>query len=357
MSPPAPGFRRRVRMGPGVEFDLIRSFTEGSHDLPPEVRVGPGDDCAVVEGGRLALTCDLAVEGIHFRRDWLTAEEIGGRSCAAALSDLAAVAAAPVAVLVACAAGADDVKSGWLGAVQRGVEEAARAAGAAVVGGDVARSPGPLVLDVTGVGRVEVPVLRDGARPGDELWVTGRLGAAGAAVRVLRAGGTPDPAARDAWARPRPRVAEARWLAAEGVFHALIDLSDGLGADAGHLAAASGVGVVLEGVRVPVAPDARAVAAGESDALELALAAGEDYELCFAAPPGVVDELRSRFVERFSLALTRVGRVVEGQGVVLDRGDGEPEPLRGAGYDHFAAGTDGGGPSGPGVSPGGGTGL
>ena len=133
----------------------------------------------------------------------------------------------------------------------------------------------------------------------------------------------------------------ARWLAERDGLHALIDLSDGLGADAGHLAAASGVGVVLEADRIPVAPAARAVAADEADALGLALTAGEDYELCLATAPGVLEGLRIPFEERFSLELTRVGRVVEGQGIYLDRGDGEPRPLRSAGYDHFASSGDG----------------
>lgn len=342
MSPSTPasrgGFRRRVRLGAGSEFDLIRSFTEGTADLPPEVLVGPGDDCGVVGDGRFALTCDLAVEGVHFRRDWLAAEEIGRRACAAALSDLAAVAATPVAVLVSCAATVEDVDSGMVGAVQRGVADEAGGLGAAVMGGDLSRSPGPLMLDIVAVGRVDRPVLRDGARPGDELWVTGRLGAAGAVLRVLLDGGTPDPEARAAWARPTARVDEARWLAGQGTLHALIDLSDGLAGDAGHVAAASGVGIVLEADRVPVAPAARDVGSGGAEALALALSAGDDYELCLAAAPGVVDGLRDRFEERFSVELTRVGRVVEGQGVYLDRGDGEPEPLRAAGFSHFTPG-------------------
>lgn len=334
-------FRRRIRLGPGEEFDLIRAFLADDEDLPAEVVVGPGDDCSVVEGGLLALTVDLAVEGIHFRRDWLAPVEIGYRSAAAALSDLAAVAAVPVAVLVSCALASDDVRGTVARDVQRGVEEAARRVGAAVVGGDLSRSPGLLVVDVVAVGRTDTPILRDGARVGDELWVTGGLGAAGAAVRLLEGGHTPEPHLREAWARPVSRVGEALWLAERGVLHALIDLSDGLAGDAGHLASASGVGIVLEAGSVPVDPRARLVATDERDALGLALSAGEDYELCFAAPPGSVEELREGFETRFAVALHRVGRVVEGQGVYLDHDDGEPEPLRRAGYDHFAPGSGG----------------
>lgn len=334
-------FRRRIRLGPGAEFDLIRSFLADDEDLPAEVVVGPGDDCAVVEGGLLALTCDLAVEGIHFRREWLAPVEIGYRSAAAALSDLAAVAAVPVAVLVSCALPLEDVRGTVAGDLQRGVEEAARRVGAAVVGGDLSRSPGALVLDVVAVGRAQDPILRDGGRAGDELWVTGGLGAAGAAVRVLRRGDSLKPDLRGAYARPVSRVGEALWLAERGVLHALVDISDGLAADAAHVASASGVGIVLESGRVPVDPRARLVAGDDREALDLALSGGEDYELCFAALPGAVEELRESFETRFAVPLTRVGRVVEGQGIYLDRGDGEPEPLRGAGYDHFESGPGG----------------
>jgi thiamine-monophosphate kinase len=251
------------------------------------------------------------------------------------------MAAVPVGVLVSCGLAPEDVRGSVAGDLHRGVEEAARRVGAAVVGGDLSRSPGPLFLDVVAVGRAEDPILRDGARVGDELWVTGGLGAAGAAVRALGAGRAPPPRVRTAYARPVSRVGEALWLAERGVLHALIDVSDGLAADAGHLASASGVGIVLEADRVPVDPRARLLAGDERDALDLALSAGEDYELCFAAPPGAVEELSASFQAHFAVPLARVGQVVEGQGIYLDRGDGEPVPLRGGGYDHFAVGPGG----------------
>jgi thiamine-monophosphate kinase len=329
------GFRRRIRLGPGTEFDLIGSLL-GADDLPPEVVVGPGDDCAVLEGGRWAVSCDLSLEGVHFRRDWLSIREIGYRAAAAALSDLAAVAAAPVASLVSYGLTPEDVESDAARELHRGVEEACGQVGAVVVGGDLSSSPTVLVVDVVVLGRADAPVLRDGARVGDDVWVTGGLGGAGAALRVLLQGSLPEPALRSAYAHPVPRVREAIWLAERESLHALIDLSDGLGADAGHVAAASGVGIVLEAVRLPVAPRALRVAAGERVALELALSAGDDYELCMAAAPGALEELRDDFESTFSLPLTRVGRVVEGRGVYLDSGDGEPEPLHDAGYDHIA---------------------
>lgn len=329
------GFRRRIRLGPGGEFDLIRAFLDDDEDLPAEVLVGPGDDCAVLAGGRIAVSCDLALEGVHFRREWLAPSEIGYRCAAAALSDIAAVAAVPIALLVSFGLAAEDVTSGVARDLQRGMDEAAKRVGAAVVGGDLTRSPGPLVVDVVALGRAEAPILRDGARVGDEVWVTGALGGAAAAVRMLESGRTPEARLRAFYARPVPRVGEALWLAEHGLLHSLIDLSDGLAADAGHLAAASGLGIVIEGACVPVDQGARGQAGDDFEALEAALSGGDDYELCFTAAPGAVQELAEAFQTRFSVTLSRVGRVVEGHGLFIDQGDGEARPLRLGGYDHF----------------------
>ncbi len=328
--------RSRVRLGPGAEFDLIRALLREDDAPAPGVVVGPGDDCAVLDGGAgaWAVSVDLSVEGVHFRRSWLTPEEIGWRAASAALSDLAAVAAEPAAVLLALALPDADARSGAAVALQRGAASAARAVGAAVVGGDVTRTPGPLTVDVVVLGRVQRPLLRSGARPGDELWVTGRLGGAAAAVAAWERGEEPTPSLRSAFVRPTPRVREALWLAATGHLHALIDLSDGLAGDAGHIAAASGCRVVVSGPRVPVAggtPRGRA-------ALSLALSGGEDYELLLAAAPGALAPLAADFEARFGVPLTRVGGVEEGEGVVLDRGDGAGAVPLAGGYDHFGAG-------------------
>ena len=212
-------------LGPGREFDLIRSFLDaGGAEPGPAVRVGPGDDCAVVTADGLAISVDMTVEDVHFRRAWLEPDEVGYHAAAAALSDLAAMAARPIGVLASIA-----------------------------LGGDLTRSPVPLVVDVTAIGEAPRPVLRAGARPGEEVWVTGQLGAAAAAVEAWLAGREPDPAARSAFARPTPRTREALWLAGRGVPSAMVDLSDGIAGDAGHLAAASGVRLVIRARALPVA--------------------------------------------------------------------------------------------------------
>ncbi|NIP59644.1 MAG: thiamine-phosphate kinase [Gemmatimonadetes bacterium] len=336
---PASSRRPRIRLGRGAEFDLVRAFLGPEGPLPEAVRVGPGDDALVLEDG-VVISCDLSVEDVHFRRSWLTFQEIGYRAAAAALSDLAGMAAEPLGVLVSLAISPSEAESVGT-ALHAGVHEALASVEGALLGGDLSASPAPLVLDVVAVGRADEPALRDGARPGDEVWVTGRLGGAAGAVRVWEGGGEPGPGLRKAFARPRPRIREARWLVREGRVRALLDLSDGLAGDAGHLAAAGGVRVVLEAAAIPVEPGLEAGAA-PGEALDLALRGGEDYELLLAAAPGSVEELVDEFALRFGTPLTRVGRVEAGEGVHLARGeDGRPTPLDLGGFDHFAAG-DGG---------------
>lgn len=322
--------RRRIALGKGAEFDLIRRFLGAEGPLPPEVHVGPGDDAAVLEGGWV-VSADLSVEDVHFRRAWLSDQEIGYRAAAGALSDLAAMAATPVALLVSLAAprgGAVDLE-----AVHAGVRELAGEFGASVIGGDLSRSPGPLLLDVVVLGRTAWPVLRDGAEPDDDVWVTGTLGASAAAVHAWEAGGQPSPETRAAFARPRPRVEEARCLVELELVDALIDVSDGLAGDVGHIAAASGVAITLEAAAIPVAPAAVA-ALGAEGAFEAALHGGEDYELCFVTDPGAVDP--EYFARKHGIRLTRVGRVSEGEGVWLRGADGVVRRLERGGFDHWS---------------------
>ncbi|MBI4545748.1 MAG: thiamine-phosphate kinase [Gemmatimonadetes bacterium] len=330
---------RSVALGAGAEFDLIRRFlaagAESGEGGPTanQLLVGPGDDCAVLAGG-LVVGADLAVEGVHFRRDWLSPKEIGYRAAAASLSDLAAMAAQPLGILVALAVPPEDVPEPAT-EIMAGARTAAWEAGAMLLGGDLTASPGPLVLDVVVLGRAEPPVLRAGARPGDELWVTGELGTAAAAVRAWRRGRPPPPAARLAFARPRPRIREARWLAQQGVLHALIDLSDGLAGDAAHMAAAGGVAIVLDPEVLPVSACLSEEVSAAQEIWELALGGGEDYELCFAAPAGRVAPLVGEFEREFGVRLSAVGEVRAGSGVVVPGKEGRTEPLRVKGFRHF----------------------
>jgi thiamine-monophosphate kinase len=333
---PRPHDEAPVRLAPGGEFDLIRRFLGGPpQGERPDVRVGAGDDCAVVVGDGIALSSDMSVEGVHFRRDWLAPEEIGWRAAAAALSDLAAVAARPIGILVSLAAPREDAGD-CVVRVMAGCREAVESCGGVLLGGDLTRSPGPLVVDVTVVGEAPRPVLRSGARPGEEVWVTGELGGSAACVEALLDGRTPDAAARERFARPWPRVREAQWLRERGIPTAMVDLSDGLVGDAAHLSAASGVAMLLVPELIPVHPAARERSRIKS--LRRALGGGEDYELCFTAPVGAVGPYHTAFERAFEVRLSCVGRAGGGDGVWYVDAEGHRRPTGVSGWQHFGGG-------------------
>jgi thiamine-monophosphate kinase len=325
-------------LGAVGEFERIRAFLRGAPPLPGSVVVGPGDDAAVLADGTV-LSTDLAIEGVHFRLDWITAEEAGYRSAASAVSDLAAMAADPIGVLVSVAAPGDGELAEQ---AMAGVKRLAADVGAALLGGDLTRSPGPLLLDVVSVGRTDRALLRSGAAAGDELWVTGALGAAAAAVALWNSGRAVPVPLRDAFARPRPRLREARWLVNAGATSG-IDVSDGIAGDAAHIAAASGVAVVLERDALPVHTALHDVALPEGrDAITLALHGGDDYEILVGAPAGRLGLRAQEFARTFGVPLTRVGRVESGEGAFLETA--RPPaivPLARGGFDHFAAGVRG----------------
>ncbi|MGQ0560960.1 MAG: thiamine-phosphate kinase [Gemmatimonadota bacterium] len=297
------------RLGEGREFDLIRAFLAQARGRErPELRVGPGDDCAILTTAPFAISSDMSMENVHFRRAWLEPREIGYRAAVAALSDLAAVGAQPVAALVSFAFSSSDAET-WATEVMAGVAQALDEYDAVLAGGDVTRSDAA-VIDVVVIGSVEQGVLRSGARIGDDVWVTGSLGGAAAAVAAWLAGRQPAPAARARYARPAARIREGRAL--RGIAPALIDVSDGVAGDARHLAAASGCGIVFDAGALPVHADATP---------EHALSGGEDYELLFTAPAGTRVEL--------AVELTKIGEVVAGTGLRIRNGP------QASGYDHF----------------------
>lgn len=318
-----------LALGEGAEFDRIRGIARA---LGARAR-GLGDDCALVPagGGMLAISTDVSVERVHFRLDWITLAEAGWRSAAAALSDLAAEGAEPLGLLSAITV-PDGAQEADLTALAEGIGEAAAAAdGAAVLGGDLSRGP-VWSVTVTVVGRAERPVTRAGARAGDGLWITGVLGASRAAVEAWRRGDSPAPDARRAYARPEPRIAAGRWLASHGA-RAMLDVSDGLAADAGHLAAASAVRLRLTLETVPVAAAAiEAARRLDVPVQQFAAEGGDDYELLVALPPGFGDRDARAFEAATGLALTRVGTVERGSGV---RAELLGRALELRGYDHF----------------------
>ena len=317
-----------LRLGGSGEFDRLRRIFAR---LGRAGR-GLGDDCALIRVGRtwLAVSIDLSLERVHFRTDWLSFREIGWRSAAAALSDLAAEGAQPFGVLVSL--GVPGKRRGRVKGegdpavdIMAGVGAAAQRVGAAVLGGDLVRST-RYIVDVCVLGWTAHPVRRDGARPGDGLWVTGALGGAQAALRSLATGRRLPPALFRRFARPEPRIVAGRRLADLGA-RAMIDISDGLAADAAHLAAASGVRVEIALEQVPCF--------GGVDR-HSAAASGEEFELLAALPPRFREPDARAFRRATGLPLTRIGRCARGSGVrVTDSGRPIAPP---AGYDHFSAG-------------------
>jgi thiamine-monophosphate kinase len=300
------------------EFEFIDWICRQGRFDPAVVEVGPGDDCAVLNlgGEKLLLTTDQALDGVHFLLTEHGAEAAGRKAAARALSDVAAMAGQPLA-MAATVAAPKGLSRADAEAIYRGLRSAGDAFACPLVGGDVAawaEPPGGLQITVTvlgscgGVG----PVLRSGAKPGDAVCVTGALGGAWRGRRHLTF---------------TPRIAEARGLAGEFGLHAMIDVSDGLAADLGHIAAASCVAAELDAAAVPIHDDARAC----DDPLSAALRDGEDYELLFTLPA----EQARRLVATQPLAVrvSRIGTIAAGAGMTLLRG-GKSQKLPPRGWEH-----------------------
>ena len=318
-----------TELGPGKEFDTIRRIAAALGAAATEL----GDDCAFlsVGGEQLALSTDSCVERVHFRREWLTLQEVGWRATAAALSDLAAVGAGAPRVLAALTV-PDRSEAEPL---MTGVGAAAVSVGGVVIGGNVTHGR-ELSLTITVVGTVKQPVRRSGARPGDGLWVTGLLGLPRAALQTWLHGGIPAEPARRKFSHPEPRIAAGQWLAAQGA-SAMLDLSDGLAGDAGHIAAASRCRLEIDLGHLPIAPEVRAAAAASGQAAEpFAAAGGEDYELLVTLPAAF--NSAEECLRKTGVPLTRIGSCLASgpaapPGVILLT-HGQPVELRG--FDHFA---------------------
>ena len=326
------------------EFGFIDRIAALTVD-DPRVVAGIGDDAALLDLGGpelVAVSTDAMLQHRHFRLDWLSPEEIGRRAVAGALSDLAAMGAAPIAVF--CTAGMPpDYPVDDADALLRGVARGAEATGAVLAGGDLIASD-RILLDVMVIGQVPrgQQLTRDGARPGQLLAVTGSLGGPAAVVAALsevppeQLRGEAWEAARRRFARPEPRISAGRAIAASGLVSAAIDISDGLVQDAGHIASRSDARALLEAARVPISAGCVKLAAMlDGDATALALAGGEDFELLVALDEPDLAAL-SELPEVREVGLTVVGRLEEGQGAVAVDGAGEEIDLPGVGWNHFA---------------------
>ena len=314
------------------EHALIARVRERANQVRASsaVIIGIGDDAAVLEPARGELeviTTDALVEQVHFRRDWTSAHSIGAKAVAVNLSDLAAMGATPRAILLSLILPPDLLVSDFDALVDGAVSEAATA-GASLVGGNISRSTGSLIIDVTATGSVgrRRVMSRSGGRPGDELYLTGTIGGAAAGLAILRSGAkraalsVADLALVERHERPSPRLRCGRLVASSRAATACMDLSDGLADAARQIALSSGTGVVLSGDTIPLARDAENWLSRDSrDAVDAAVTGGEDYELLFAVSP----RKRRSFLAAISrcqpVGATRVGTLTREKDLILER--------------------------------------
>ena len=322
------------------EFDLIaRYFKRPS----PDRMLGVGDDCALMPlstGCELAVSTDMLIEGRHFLADADPAA-LGHKALAVNLSDLAAMGARPLACTLALSL--PHIDHAWLTAFSDDFHALARESHCPLVGGDTTRSESGVVLSITVLGEVRRAhaLRRAAARVGDDVWISGTLGAADLALRLVLGQLPPDPdrlrATRPALDRPVPRLKLGRYLA--GIAHAAIDLSDGLLQDLGHILTASQCGAELSLDALPAHP----ALAGLDASLRRAalLSGGESYELCFTAQPLRREQIQA-LGRQLNVPLTRVGTVVRGAGVRVLDAEGQAVRVDTQGFDHFAAPASGG---------------
>ena len=316
------------------ERALIERIRARLPPAPAFVVVGIGDDAAVVEPDRNrleVLTTDCQVEGVHFDQTFVGAADIGHRALAVNLSDLAAMGAAPRVALLSLVL-PPSLPAASVDALVDGMADLAARARIVIVGGNIARSPGPLIVDVTVTGSVHGRrvLTRAGARAGDDLYVSGTLGGAAAGLRMLSAGGpargelAADPCVMR-YLRPEPRLRLGMMLGRNRAARACVDLSDGLADGVRQLGEASGVGALIEADAVPIEKGAT---------LRDALGGGEDYELLFAVSPRMRSRLKNATRLAAGLTVTRIGRVTADRAMLLNR-NGSTAELP-AGFQHFA---------------------
>ena len=342
----------------GDEREFVRWLQRQAPERDSRLKLGIGDDAALVEprrGHELILTTDLSIEGVHFTAGLHPPRSVGHRALARSLSDVAAMGGTPRYALVSLALSRRATRA-WVEAFYEGLLALAQTFRVSVIGGDTAVVSGPSMIDVVVAG--EIPrgqaLRRSGARPGDLLYVSGRLGLSALGLRLLRTARrrrisaqavsaarqmpglvcsaalpvtVSSPEAIQAHLYPQPQCALGRYLAARRLATAMIDLSDGLSTDLGRLCEASGVGarVWAEHLPQPNLKDPRAL-------LQLALHGGEDYQLLFTVAPRRAQRLPARF---HGVPLRHIGEITRAKKVVLHQATGREKSLRPQGYDHF----------------------
>lgn len=327
-----------MSLGACGEFGLIeriRAQVAGRDDI----LIGIGDDCCATTlpaGEVLLTTTDLLIEEIHFRRAWTDLFALGRKAVAVNVSDIAAMGGTPRTLSLGLGLPAD-LNPDEFDQLIAGILSAAREYGAVLSGGDTCRSPGGLMISVTVQGSIkpEQILRRSGVRIGDLLYVSGTLGDSAWALRELLAGRTPNAVIAQRHHQPTARLRLGQELARRRLATALIDLSDGLRADLGHILDASGAGACVHAAALPLSSPFCAALTIEPGLIALALAGGEDYELLWSAPPTAVDALAA-LGDELELPLTCIGEIVAGAGLKVVADDGTEIISAKMGYNHFA---------------------
>jgi thiamine-monophosphate kinase len=317
---------------------IAQAFGKKQRGRNRGLKLGIGDDAALfapTSGYETILTCDWFIEGAHFLRNMHPADAIGWKCLARAVSDVAAMGGIPRCFLLSLALPSSHTGR-WLDEFLGGLKRASRRFGCVLAGGDTTRQE-QILINVSIVGEVRAgrAVLRSGARPGDLIYVSGRLGEAEVGLRLLRKGKAKANKS-DPWLRkhlyPQPRLALGEWLAEKHVARAMMDLSDGLSSDLSRLCAASGVGARIEEVRLPVVKLPASLLRGNIDLLKLALHGGDDYELLLTVPKAKT-RLLPRSLE--GVTLTQIGEVTLRRKITLVHAGGRAEVLTPRGWDPF----------------------
>ena len=324
------------------ENELIRKIlgkSSRSNDLSSGLRLGIGDDAALFRprsGHETILTCDWFLEGTHFLRDRHPADSVGWKSLARAASDIAAMGGTPRCFLLSLAL-PSELTGRWLSGFLTGLRRASRKLKCPIAGGDTTRQSRVLInVTVGGEVRIGQALLRSGARPGDIIYVSGRLGEADLGLSTLRSTrGRIRPSAQVLRKHlyPEPRIALGQWLAEHRLATAAMDLSDGLSTDLPRLCTSSKVGAIIDESKLASATVEHASVPKWNKRLALALNGGDDYELLFTVPPSKTHKIPSAYR---GLRLTAIGEITRGSGVDLRHPDGKDSPLKASGWDPFA---------------------
>lgn len=316
------------------EFELIEWIRQQTA-VSDYLIQGIGDDCAIEEPSPehdLLTSTDLFIEGVHFKREWTTLYNLGRKAAAVNISDIAAMGGTPRALFLGIGRSSQvsdretqELISGFIYETQRH--------GAVLAGGDTCGSPGPLIIAVTVQGRVTggEAICRQGASYGDAVYVSGSLGDSSLALQQLQAGQVPEPYLAQRFHLPVPRVELGQILSAKQIATAMLDVSDGLLADLGHILSASHVGAELELDKLPLSASFQQLMQKDTSLLDLALAGGEDYELVFTSP---LKDLADQ--PNLPTPVARIGVITQEPGIRIRRPDGQLYQCQRGGFDHFA---------------------